>query len=259
MTWFSRKNPEWLRIYDAGLITIAFLVVCWALYLLQFELGFDHINRWGLRPRESKGLLGILSMHFLHGSLSHIANNTFSFIVLNMMLFYFYRKIGLKVLLWTALAGAALLWLWGRQSNHIGASLVIFGITGFLFFSGVFRSDQRALRVSLLVAFWYGGIVWGIFPIDPSKSWEGHASGLFMGILLAFIYRNQGPQRAKYQWELDEEREAQEKQEEEKRMLEEALERLEETPGFDASDDTSGADVRYTYTPRKPRRPEDLN
>lgn len=47
----------------------------------------------------------------------------------------------------------------------------------------------------MLVAFVYGGMVWGIFPIEEEVSWEGHLSGMAAGILLAFYYRQFGPQR----------------------------------------------------------------
>lgn len=254
MSWFNRANPEFNKLYDAALFTLSFLLICWSLYLFQTELGYL-INKWGLRPRESVGLIGIGSMHFLHSthSVDHILNNTLSFVVLNTMLFYFYRSLALKTVVWIMLAGAALLWLWGRQSNHIGASLLIFGITGFLFFSGVFRSDPRAMRIAMLVAFWYGSIIWWVFPIDPAKSWEGHASGLAVGIFLAFWFRKEGPQRPLYQWEVDEMREAEEalQQAETERLA--RLEAFHEQPrNFGPTDDTSGIDIRYSFKPKGP-------
>ena len=36
----------------------------------------------------------------------------------------------------------------------------------------------------------YGGIFFGIFPIKPEISWEGHLSGFILGIILALYYRN---------------------------------------------------------------------
>ena len=51
-------------------------------------------------------------------------------------------------------------------------------------------------------------MIWGILPTSEPISWEGHLAGLFSGILIAFFYKNEGPQRQKYQWEIDEELEA---------------------------------------------------
>jgi membrane associated rhomboid family serine protease len=47
----------------------------------------------------------------------------------------------------------------------------------------------------LLVAFVYGSLVWGIFPLEEEVSWEAHLSGMVAGIILAFYYRQYGPQR----------------------------------------------------------------
>ena len=59
--------------------------------------------------------------------------------------------------------------------------------------------------VSALVLFLYGSIMWGIFPLKTEISWEGHLFGAIAGVLVAFNYRKEGPQRRKYQWEEEEE------------------------------------------------------
>lgn len=61
------------------------------------------------------------------------------------------------------------------------------------------------MALALLVTFLYGSMVWGIFPLRERVSWEGHLMGLIAGIVLALFYRNEGPQRKKYSWELEEE------------------------------------------------------
>jgi uncharacterized membrane-anchored protein YhcB (DUF1043 family) len=48
-------------------------------------------------------------------------------------------------------------------------------------------------------------MIWGIFPAEQHVSWEGHLSGMFVGIFLAFYYRKLGPQRPKYQYEIEKE------------------------------------------------------
>jgi len=39
----------------------------------------------------------------------------------------------------------------------------------------------------------YGGMVWGILPVQTDISWESHLYGAMAGLLLAFIYRGQNP------------------------------------------------------------------
>jgi membrane associated rhomboid family serine protease len=99
----------------------------------------------------------------------------------------------------------AVTWVIGRDSYHVGASGLVFAILFFLFFSGLFRKYIPLVAVSMIVAFIYGGTVWSIFPItemvDASISWEGHLSGAISGLLLAVIFRKQGPQKPVETWE----------------------------------------------------------
>ena len=71
------------------------------------------------------------------------------------------------------------------------------------------------MAISLAVAFAYGSMIWGILPIKPGISWEGHLMGMLVGLLLAFWYRDRGPQRQKWSWEIEEEEEERLRQEEE--------------------------------------------
>ena len=41
--------------------------------------------------------------------------------------------------------------------------------------------------------------------METHVSWEGHLSGLVTGVVLAVIYRKEGPQRPKFQYELEKE------------------------------------------------------
>lgn len=169
-----------------------------------------NFSKLGVLPREAAGLPGIVTSVFIHGDLGHITSNSFPLIVLGMMLFYFYKKIAKSVFIWIWLVSGIWLWIGGRNNlnyhtYHIGASTLVYGLASFLFFSGVFRRHLRLMVVSALVVFLYGGIVWGVFPLKEEMSWEGHLFGAIAGILIAFNYRKEGPQRRVYQWEEDEE------------------------------------------------------
>jgi hypothetical protein len=78
----------------------------------------------------------------------------------------------------------------------------------FIFASGVIRKHTGLMAVALVVVFLYGSLVWGIFPDffpEQNISWESHLLGLVAGFILALYFRNEGPQRSKYEWELEEE------------------------------------------------------
>ena len=93
-----------------------------------------------------------------------------------------------------------LVWLFARESYHIGASGLVYGFAAFLFFSGLFRKDKRSIALSLLIVFLYGGMVWGVLPTDPKISFESHLFGALTGIVCAFLFRKNDPPPV-YEWE----------------------------------------------------------
>ena len=172
-----------------------------------FVLQSTIVWNWGLMgilPRQVATLHGVLTFPFIHGDWKHLLNNSTALLVLLTMLFQTYRSIAWKSLLWVYLMSGAWLWVIGRPDRHIGASAVVYGLFGFLFLSGLLRRDGRLMAVSLLVIFLYGSLVWGILPTKENISWEGHLTGLLSGLSLAILFRNQGPQRNIYNWELEE-------------------------------------------------------
>lgn len=80
----------------------------------------------------------------------------------------------------------------------------MYGLAFFLFFSGFFRKIPRLTMLSFLLIFIYGSMVWGIFPFDPSVSWEGHLYGALSGVIFAFVLRKQGPQPVNFWADEDE-------------------------------------------------------
>jgi membrane associated rhomboid family serine protease len=74
-----------------------------------------------------------------------------------------------------------------RPSYHIGASGLIYGLAAFLILFGILRQDFLSLIISLVIIFFYGGaILYGIFPADPRISWEAHLFGALTGAVTAF-------------------------------------------------------------------------
>jgi membrane associated rhomboid family serine protease len=182
-----------LHIRFALLLTFAVLIVVWGVFLIdeQFQLG---LNRFGNRPLRWNGIIGIVSMPFLHGGWEHISGNTFSFFTLSSMLVYFYRGTGIRVLAWSWFGSGLLLWMSGASGNHIGLSGVIYALAAFLFMSGIVRKQPHLMRVALVVVFLYGSIVWGVLPIEVGVSWQGHLAGACTGSFLALALRKEGPQ-----------------------------------------------------------------
>lgn len=182
------------------LIPGVFVFLMWLVKIIEVLFDLD-LSRFGIYPFSLEGLPGIIFSPFIHANFGHLFNNSLPLFFLGTALFYFYSEIAVKVSLWTYFLTGLLVWLAGRNAWHIGASGLIYGLASFLFFSGIIRKYFRLVALSLLIVFLYGSMVWGIFPnIYKDVSWESHMLGFISGILLAVIYRNEGPRQPVIEW-----------------------------------------------------------
>ena len=192
------------RLLTSSLIIPTVLVaIMWLVKIIEtvFDLDFSFL---GIKPISAEGLPGILLFHFIHGDWHHLFANTVPILVLGASLYYFYRPIANKILLILMFSTGLITWCMARDGVHIGASGLVYGLTFFLMLSGFIRRDRKLIIISLIVVFLYGSLVWGLYPkyaIENNISWEGHLAGFVMGIVLAFYFRKEGPQREEYIWE----------------------------------------------------------
>ena len=180
-----------------------FLLIMWGVKIFEILYNTSYIDL-GVLPRSFKGLKGIVFSPFIHKDLSHLINNSMPIIVLGSSLSYFYPRIKFRLVLWLYFTCGILLWGIGRSSFHIGASGFIYALASFIFFSGLMKKNKRLSALSLVVVFIYGSMFWGLLPTHENVSWEGHLSGLIAGLIIAFFFKNLGPKKDVYQWEIDE-------------------------------------------------------
>jgi membrane associated rhomboid family serine protease len=184
-------------------LALAATAVVWFIWISDAYLGLE-LGRYGLRPREAAGLLGLVTAPLLHSDLEHIFSNTAPLIIALTAILYLYPNCALRVIPMVWLGSGLLAWFIGRSNIHIGASGFIYGLLAFVFLSGVLRQDLRSVGVSLMVWFMYGSMVWGLLPIRPHMSWEMHLSGALLGVVMAILYRKWDRVPVKrYAWEDD--------------------------------------------------------
>ncbi len=188
-----------------GLFPFTFVVILWLIQLAQGFLETSWAD-YSLYPRTVHGLMGIFTCPLLHADFGHLIGNTVPLLILGFLLWSNYKEIAGKVFWLVYFCNGTLLWFFARDSFHLGASGVVYGLAFFLFFSGFFRKIPRLTMLSFLLIFLYGSMVWGIFPFDPTVSWEGHLYGALSGIIFAFVLRKQGPQPVNF-WADEEEQE----------------------------------------------------
>jgi membrane associated rhomboid family serine protease len=170
-----------------------FLLLLWAVKFIEISLELSFVEG-GIYPRKLSGLQGIIFSPLIHGDWKHLLDNSGPAFLLSLALFYFYRDIAYKIWALIYLLGGILLWGVGREAYHIGASGLIYGLAAFLFLSGLIRRVRSLTAISLLVVFWYGSMVWGLLPFDFEVSFEAHICGAVSGLVLAIVYRDQGPE-----------------------------------------------------------------
>lgn len=201
------SQDEKRLLLSSMLIPVILLMVMWLVKIVEVVFHLD-LGFLGIKPLSLEGLPGIVFFHFLHGNWKHLISNSVPILILGTSLYYFYRPIANKILLILLFSTGLLTWCGARGGVHIGASALVYGLCFFLMLSGFLRRDRKLIIISLVVVFLYGSLVWGLYPkyaIENNISWEGHLSGFVMGIVLAFFYKNEGPQREDYIWEDDDE------------------------------------------------------
>lgn len=177
------------RIFRKGLsIALSIVFVIWLIKIIEVSFDISFVS-YGVLPRTFVGLRGIILYPFIHSNFEHLISNSFPILFLVTALFYFYPSSSTRVLVLIYFFSGILLWLIGRESYHIGASGVVYGLITYTFFSGIIKWDRRSIVLSLIVTFLYGGFTWGILPLDEKVSWEGHLSGALVGIVCAIVFR----------------------------------------------------------------------
>jgi membrane associated rhomboid family serine protease len=184
--------------HDRRRMGTALLMPAMGVGLLWIILAFDavfHLGlaRFGILPRTLTGLRGIAFAPLIHGGVEHLFNNSIPLLVLGWLTVYFYPQASGRVLWVSWLATGLWVWTVGRESYHIGASGLVYALAGFVFFSGVIRRRIALMAVSLIVVFLYGGMWWGMLPLQPAISWESHLFGGVVGSLMAWFYRKLPP------------------------------------------------------------------
>ncbi len=147
------------------------------------------LNSYGLIPRDgNSGLAGIFLAPFLHGDFAHFLSNIVPFAIFSLLVLQhgFIRYV-LVSYVCISLSGL-LVWLFGRDAIHVGASGVIYGYFGFLLLAGIFSQQVKLIAISVAVAFVYGGLIFGILPSKPFVSWESHLFGFLTGLLCAYFW-----------------------------------------------------------------------
>jgi membrane associated rhomboid family serine protease len=184
-----KKRPLWVT---GGLTILTFVALLYIVEVVN-QLDNDRLDQYGIRPLETDGLWGILFAPLLHANWQHLMANTGPALVLGFLvtLAGLSRFVFATAIIW--IVGGLGTWLIGNigapagvETNHIGASGLIFGWLTFLLVFGWFTRTAWEIVVGLIVLLLYGGLLLGVLVHTYGVSWQGHVCGAIAGVLAAY-------------------------------------------------------------------------
>jgi membrane associated rhomboid family serine protease len=160
----------------------------WVLEILDAVLPGDW-DLYGIHPRATDGLFGVLFSPLLHSGFRHLMANSVPFLVLGCLVAIDgARRFWAVTAIVTVVAGLGIWLVSPSFTVTIGASSLVFGYLGYLVVHGLRTRRARDILVALLVLALYGSALVGAVPwlVGPGVSWQGHMFGAVGGGLAAW-------------------------------------------------------------------------
>jgi membrane associated rhomboid family serine protease len=180
----GREIPAWVQ---AAVAIGAFTALLWAIEIVDAAMD-NKLDQYGVQPRSDEGLLGILFAPLLHGGWDHLSANSGPLLVLGFLTLTsgLLRGLAAAAVIWVV--GGVGVWLVaGSNTNHIGASGLVFGFLVYVVVRGVVNRRFWEIVLGAIVLFIYGGVLWGVLPGQPGISWQGHLFGAIGGAIAAVV------------------------------------------------------------------------
>lgn len=157
-----------------------------AVHIVNLLTG-GYLSNFGIEPRDVGGAYTIATAPLIHADVAHLGSNLVAFVVLGSLVLlhgvrYFVKASALIIVL-----GGALVWLFGRSGDHIGASGWVFGLWSLVIALAWFDRSPRNIAIALAVVFFYGGMVFGVLPTEGYISFESHLFGALAGVVAASV------------------------------------------------------------------------
>jgi membrane associated rhomboid family serine protease len=178
------------RVVVALFLTVVLLGACWVVEVFNYADDGALSGRYGIRPHDSGQVWHIFTAPFLHANLDHIMANSGPLAVFGFLaaLRGAARFVVVTLIVMVA-SGLGVFFLAAPGSVTIGASGLIFGYFGYLLARGFVEHRAFDIIVAVVIALFYGTMIFGALPGQPGISWQAHMFGLFGGVLAAWLTR----------------------------------------------------------------------
>ena len=178
-----------LLITDLQQVMPYALMIVGSLYVIQFLnllVGY-RLNLLGIYPRHPFGLVGVVFSPFLHGDFNHLFFNSVPlFFLLCFMLLMGWKTFYVVTAIIVVSSGLGT-WLFGRKGIHVGASSLIMGYWSFLLVNAYYHPNLTSIFPAFICVYYFGGLLFSLFPQAEKSSFEGHIFGFLSGLLAAYL------------------------------------------------------------------------
>ncbi len=154
------------------------------------------LKLYALFPRQADQLIGIIFSPFIHVDIHHLTSNLVGFGIFGALCLLRSDKFFWLNSLFIIVISGLLVWCFGRDAFHIGASGWVYGLWSLQMAFAWFERRFVNIVIALFVAFFYSGLTIGMFPVKEGVSFEFHLFGALSGVLSAFFYSRLFPQSA---------------------------------------------------------------
>jgi membrane associated rhomboid family serine protease len=153
-----------------------------------------HLDRHGIHPRSVSGLPGIVAAPFLHADFTHLILNSLPFIVLGGTVLLSGVRAFWGVTIFVTLAGGFGVWLFAPKfTNHIGASGPHLWLPRLSAGARNLQKSFASILIAGAIAIAYGGLLFGVLPLQAGVSWQSHLFGFLAGVAAARLMASTRP------------------------------------------------------------------
>ncbi len=180
----------------AAVTIIAVLIALWIVVIVDAQLD-HHLLRFGIKPRQTAGLPGILLAPVLHADARQLGANAIPLLIFGWIMLISGLRYLAVVTAGTWLVSGAVCWLAAPSDTVVlGASGVIFGWLGYVIARAWFGRKLLWIGIAVAVLCVFSGMLLGVLPHAGNNTfWGGQLSGFAAGAGLGWLLHGRHTRR----------------------------------------------------------------
>ena len=180
-------------------------IVCAILVAVFYNQTTKIVDLLAVHPQNWQFAYSAFTGPWLHANLDHLLGNLLSLIPLSVIFMLLFPTNWLRFFCSQYLVSSILFFFIARpNTQHIGASVWVYAFAAFILTIILLQPNKKLFAIFFVTVLFYGGMWWGLLPLLPQVSYEGHISGTIAGMLIAIIdrkfYLKRLPQRKIPHW-----------------------------------------------------------